>query len=88
MDMTLISPPPLLSAGVYLFVAIVWIGPIGLFVLRRHLANATGLRLAAKTVLAGLTVLTAPAAALMVLIITAGAAEAVGLVWSLLRNTW
>ena len=24
MDMTLISPPPLLSVGVYLFVAIVW----------------------------------------------------------------
>jgi hypothetical protein len=87
MDMS-ISPPPVLSLGVYLFIAIVWVGPIGLFVLRKHLSNVRGLRLAAKTVLVSLTALTAPAAAVMALMVLADSAEAVDLVWSLLRNAW
>jgi len=61
---------------------------IGLFVLRRHLANASGARLAVKVALGALTALTAPAAAIMVLMVVAGFGEAVTELWSLLRNVW
>lgn len=86
--MTLTSETPWFSIGMLLFIAVVWVGPIGLFVLRRHLANASGARLAAKVALGALTALTAPAAAIMVLIVLVGFGEAVDEVWSLLRNVW
>ena len=88
MDMTLPPETPWFSIGMLLFIAVVWVGPIGLFVLRKRLANATGARLAAKVALGALTALTAPAAAIMVLIVVAGFSEAVAEVWSLLRNAW
>jgi hypothetical protein len=88
MDMSLQSPPPLISFSLYLFLAIVSAGPIGLYVFRARLANASGARLAAKTVLIGLTVLTAPAAGLVILVVLSGAGETADLFWSLLRDAW
>ena len=88
MDMSLAAPPPLVSVAICLFVALVWVGPIGLFVLRKHLANASGPRLLVKTILFGLTALTAPAAALMVLVVLFGFGEAGDLIWSLLKSAW
>jgi len=88
MDMTVTShaSPDLLVVGI--FVAIVWVAPIGLFVLRRHLAGARGARLAAKILLAGLTVVTAPLAAGMALMVVSGVVETVDLFGELLRNAW
>jgi hypothetical protein len=88
MDMSLTSDasPAQLVAGI--FVAIVWVGPIGLFVLRRHLARARGARLAAKVLLAGLTVVTAPVAAGTALMVVSGFVETVDLFGELLRNAW
>jgi len=88
MDMSLVSPPPLLSLAVAIFLYLVWVGPIGLFVLRKQLRNATGARLVVKTILGALTALTAPAAAMTALMIVAGAHEATTLLWSLLRDSW
>jgi len=87
MDMSIVSPPPLLSLAVAILIYAVWVGPIGLFVLRKQLRNATGARLAVKTILAALTALTAPAAVMMVLMVVAGTGEAVTLLWSLLKNS-
>jgi hypothetical protein len=88
MDMSLTSDasPDLLVVG--MFVAIVWVGPTGLFVLRRHLERARGARLAAKVLLAGLTVVTAPIAAGTALMVVSGFVETVNLFGELLRNTW
>lgn len=88
MEMTIVSPPQLLSVGVAMCVYVVWVGPIGLFVLRKHLRNATGARLFVKTILTALTALTAPAAAIAALIVIVGTSDAVSLLWSLLKNSW
>jgi len=88
MDMTVDSPPPLLSVAIAVFIYAVWVGPIGIFVLRKQLRDATGARLLVKTILAVLTALTAPAAAMMVLMVIADAGEATTLLWSLLKNSW
>jgi len=88
MDMSLTSDasPDLLVVGV--FAAIVWAGPIGLFVLRRHFARARGARRVAKVLLAGLTVVTGPVAAGTALMVVAGLVETVDLFGELLRNAW
>jgi|GEM_PF-6153981 len=86
MSLTSDASPALLVVGI--FVAIVWVGPIGLFVLRRHLARARGARLAAKVLLAGLTVVTAPVAAGTALMVVSGFVETVDLFAELLRNAW
>jgi hypothetical protein len=88
MDMSLTSDasPALLAVGI--FAAIVWVGPIGLFVLRRHLARARGARLAAKVLLTGLTVVTAPLAAGTALLVVSGFVETVDLFAELPRNAW
>lgn len=88
MDMSFVSPPPLLSIAIAVFISTVWVGPIGLFILRKQLVNATGTRLVAKTVLGALTVLTAPAVAITVLIVIFGMGEAFALLWSLLKKSW
>lgn len=88
MEITLSHPPPLVSVAIVLFIFGVWAGPIGLFVLRKHLAHATGALLVLKAILIALTALTAPAAALMLLMIVRGTGEAMNVVWSLLRGSW
>lgn len=88
MDMSLQSPSPLLSLLTWLVIAIVWSGPIGLIVLRRHLAHARGPALIAKGALVTLTTVTGPAALLMIGIVVAAAFEAATLLWTLLRSTW
>jgi hypothetical protein len=88
MDMSPPPSPPLLSVGLVLFVTVAWSGPIGLVVLRRQLADASGARLAVKTLLVSLTVLTAPATALMLLIIIVGFGEAAAFVGEVLKNAW
>lgn len=88
MDMSLPPSPPLLSIGLVVVIAVVWAGPMGLLVLRSHLANATGGLRTVKYLLTALTALTAPLAAGMVLLIVAGVAEGLDIVWSLLQNTW
>lgn len=88
MDMSPVSPPPLLSFGVVAVIFVTWAGPIGLFVLRKHLTKAKGARLVVKAILTVLTAITAPAAAIMVLIVVASAVEAFTLVWSLLKYAW
>jgi hypothetical protein len=70
------------------FVAFVWAGPIGLFVLRKHLANASGARSLVKAGLTVWSVATAPLAGIMAVMVVAGAADGVYVVWTLLRNTW
>jgi hypothetical protein len=87
MEMSIADTSPTLL-GVGVFVAIVWIGPIGLFVLRRHLARARGARLAAKALLWGLAVVTAPIAAGTALMVVSGFVETVDLFGELLRNVW
>lgn len=89
MDMSLPLPPPsFLSIGMAISVYLVWTGPVGLFVLRKHLRNARGLRWIVKAILTTMTALTAPAAASMLLVVVAGTGDAAGVLWSLLRNSW
>ena len=88
MDMSVTSDASPTLLAVAIFAAIVWVAPIGLFVLRRHLARARGARLAAKVLLAGLTVVTAPLAAGTALMIVSGFFETVDLFGELLRNAW
>jgi hypothetical protein len=68
--------------------ALVWVGPIGLFVLRKQLIDARGGRLAVKRVMVGLSALTAPFAAVLILIVISGVYEDVDLLWSLLKAAW
>lgn len=88
MDMSFQSPPPLITLGLYLFVAFASAGPIGLYVLRHRLADASTVHLATKSVLMGLTVLTAPAVVLIVPVVLSGAGETADLFWSLLKSAW
>ncbi len=88
MDMSLTDVPPVVSAVEWLFVALVWVGPIGLFVLRRRLVDARGGRRAVKRVLVGLSALAAPFAAVSILVVISGIYEDVDLLWSLLKAAW
>jgi hypothetical protein len=88
MDMSFADVSPVVSFAEGLCAALVFAGPIGLFVLRRRLADGRGGRLAAKAVLVGLTVVTAPLAALLILVVVAGAYETGDQLWSLARAAW
>jgi hypothetical protein len=88
MDMSVNDVSPVVSVAEWLFVALVWVGPIGLFVLRRLLVDAGGGRFALKCVLVGLSALTAPLAALLILVVISGVHEDVDLLWSLLKAAW
>jgi hypothetical protein len=88
-DMSLTADvSPVVSAAEWLFVTLVWAGPIGLFVLRRQLHDARGGRLAIKSVLVGLSALTAPLAAVLILMTISGVYEDADLLWSLLKAAW
>ena len=72
----------------YAILAAAWIGPIGLFVLRRRLAVATGGLAAAKVGLYFMSVLSAPVVLLTIGILIASALEALRLMWELLKWVW
>lgn len=88
MDISLTDVSPVFSAAGWLFVALVWAGPIGLLVLRRQLGDARGGRLAIKSVLVGLSTLTAPLAALLVFITLSGLYEDADQLLSVLKAAW
>ena len=87
MDMTLYSPP-IVDTATVLFISAVWIAPMGLFVLRKHLQNASGPLASIKGLLTILTAVTAPFSAMLLLVVLVGAAEDLRLLWSLLRDSW
>lgn len=88
MDMSLTDVPPVISFVEWLLVALVFSGPIALFVFRRRLADARGRALVVKAVLVGLTAVTAPLAALCVFVVVSGAFEIGDQLWSLARAAW
>jgi hypothetical protein len=88
MDMSLADVSPLFTVADWLFVTLVWVGPIGLFVLRKQLGDARGGRLAIKSVLVGLSALTAPLAALLVFVTLSGLFEDADQLLSLLKAAW
>jgi hypothetical protein len=88
MDMSLTNVPPAVSVADWLFVTLVFAGPIGLFVLRRQLGDARGGRLVIKRVLVGLSALTAPLAALLVFVTLSGLFEDANQLLSLLKAAW
>ena len=88
MEMSLAHVSPVVSFAEWLFVALAWVGPIGLFVLKKQLGDARGGRLALKGVLAGLSTLMAPLAAVSILIVISGIYEDADLLWSLLKAAW
>jgi hypothetical protein len=88
MDMSVAAVSPAISLADWLVVALVFAGPIGLFILRRRLADAHGGRRVLKAILVGLTAVTAPLAALLVIVVVAGAFEAGDQLWSLARAAW
>jgi hypothetical protein len=88
MDMSLTDVPPAVSVAEWLFVALVWVGPIGLFVFRRQFVDPRGGRLAFKRVMVGLSALSAPFAAVLILVVISGVYEDMDLLWSLLKAAW
>jgi hypothetical protein len=88
MDLNLTDISPIASIAEWLFVALVWSGPIGLAVFRRRFARAPGEMRGVKAALVGLTALTAPFAALMILMVLVGTYEAGVLVLSLVKAAW
>jgi len=86
--MTFASPSPLEQVLGWLLLASVFVGPTGLFVLRRHLVNATGGRLIAKGTLWVLTGISAPFLFLFGLMVLAGGVQAFDSLWELLKAAW
>ena len=91
MDMTLSSSTcggsgSLILIGV--FVAIVWTPPIGLFVLRRHLAGGTGLLLPFKALLIFFSTLSIPFVLLTVFTLAWAVVEIFGDLFGMLRQSW
>ena len=73
----------------YLVVAALWVFPIGVIVLRRHLVAATGARLGAKVVLLTLAWITGPFAVLITApLFFSGAIETVETLRMLARAAW
>ena len=70
------------------FVAIAWTPPIGLFVLRRHLAGATGLLLPLKALLIFFSTLSVPFMLLTVFTLASAAIEIFGDLSGLLLRGW
>ena len=72
----------------YVVLAGAWIGPIGLFVLRRRLAGATGGGALVKAGLYVISVLSAPLVLLTTGIVVAAGVEGAGLMWDLWKMVW
>lgn len=85
--MTIVCQPPVLH--IELMIAGLWFFPAGAFVMRRHLAGATGRMLAAKGILVALAWLTGPfAVTVTVMTIVPAALETVRTLVDLARVAW
>lgn len=88
MNMNVADLSPAISITEWLFVVLACAAPIGLVVLRRRLGDARGGMLIIKRALIGLSVLTAPLAAVLILVVVAGIYEDADQLLSLLQAAW
>lgn len=86
MSLNSCQPVPMMLTGVILSLG--FVAPIGLLVLRRHLAKASDGRRVLKAVLIALTVVTSPLALASIVLVIRGGAEASVTLWSLLARAW
>ena len=86
-EMTIVCPPPVWH--IELMIAGLWFFPVGAFVMRRHLAGATGHLLAAKGILVALAWMTGPFAVMSAaMTILPAAIETVQTLVDLARVAW